>query len=293
MQAMSTEAFMLILFSALMHALWNLLVKRSRDKTVFIWWMFVSSGTLLNLLILARQEPWPVPTPTVLLLVLGGSICFVLYHLFNGRAYQTGDLSLAYPLSQTSMLYIPLWGMLLFGERLTLIGSAGILLVLLGTYSIQMRHWSLSELTRPLRNLDNPSVRAALMAGFIYSIGSILDKQGVMRYPPLYFTQLLVIAMFLLMTLNLARSSYRGRIRAEWRQSRWLILLAGPVMLSSFVAFRYGLQMAPVSYAVPVRQASLLIAVTIGVLFLGDSCGRVRFLASSLILGGVCLIKFG
>ena len=41
---MSTLAFSLILVSAVMHALWNLLVKRSRDKTVFIWWMFVMSG---------------------------------------------------------------------------------------------------------------------------------------------------------------------------------------------------------------------------------------------------------
>ena len=32
MPLMSAEAFTLILFSALMHALWNLLVKRSRDK---------------------------------------------------------------------------------------------------------------------------------------------------------------------------------------------------------------------------------------------------------------------
>ena len=64
-------------------------------------------------------------------------------------------------------------------------------------------------------------------------------------------------------------------------------------MLGSFVAFRYGLEMAPVSYAVPVRQASLLIAVALGVLFLGEACGRIRFLASSLILAGVCLIRFG
>ena len=293
MPLMPAEAFTLILFSALMHALWNLLVKRSRDKTVFIWWMFVASGSLLNLIVWTLPEPWPVPSPTVLLLVFGGAICFVLYHLFNGRAYQTGDLSLAYPLSQTSMLYVPIWGMLLFDERLSLLGGAGILLVLFGTYSIQMQRWSMSELTRPLRSLDNPSVRAALMAGFVYSIGSILDKQGVMLYPPLYFTHLLVMAMFLLMTLNIIRPSCRGRIMAEWRQSRGLILVVGPVMLGSFVAFRYGLEMSPVSYAVPVRQASLLIAVALGVLFLGETCGRIRFMASSLILAGVFLIRFG
>ncbi|RMF43835.1 MAG: EamA family transporter, partial [Deltaproteobacteria bacterium] len=37
---MDSLAFSLILLSALMHALWNLLVKQSVDKTAYIWWMF-------------------------------------------------------------------------------------------------------------------------------------------------------------------------------------------------------------------------------------------------------------
>jgi hypothetical protein len=39
---MSNLAFSLIMISAVMHAIWNLLVKRRRHKTVFIWWMFVA-----------------------------------------------------------------------------------------------------------------------------------------------------------------------------------------------------------------------------------------------------------
>ena len=46
---MSNLAFTLIIFSSVMHALWNLLVKQSNHKTVFIWWMFVSSGGLFTL----------------------------------------------------------------------------------------------------------------------------------------------------------------------------------------------------------------------------------------------------
>jgi uncharacterized membrane protein len=51
--------------------------------------------------------------------------------------------------------------------------------------------------------------------------------------------------------------------------------------------------MAPMSYAVPVRQVSLLIGVLIGVLFLGEACGRIRLLATSLILAGVLLVRIG
>jgi drug/metabolite transporter (DMT)-like permease len=290
---MSSLAFTLILFSAVMHALWNLLVKRSHDKTVFIWWMFVSSGTLFSLVIWLQPGPMPEPPLPVLLLAVAAAICFVLYHLFNGWAYRSGDLSLTYPLAQTSMLYVPLWGILLFGERLNLPGMVGIGLIVFGTYSIQFRSLTVSELLRPLRNFGNPSVQAALLAGFIYSIGAILDKKGVMIYPPLAFTYLLVLVMFVLMSINLLRSAAGERIRDEWRRNWRLILLAGPVMLGSFLSFRFGLQMSPVSYAVPVRQVSLLVAVLIGTLFLGETCGRIRFFASLLILAGAFCIRFG
>ena len=289
---MSTFALVLIVISAVMHALWNLLVKRSRDKTVFIWWMFIASGTLMNLA-LPFAGPFPPLNAMILGLVAAGGACFVLYHLFNGRAYRSGDLSVIYPLSQTSMLWVPLWGALILGERFTPAGLAGISLIVIGAWCVQLRALAWGEVIRPLRNLGDPAVIAALAAGFIYSVGSIIDKTGVTGYDPFHFTYLLVVCMFLLMSLNLARPRYRGRILAEWRHSRTLILLSGPVMMGSFLTFRYGLQLAPVSYAVPARQVSILIGVLIGSLFLGEACGKIRFVAALLILAGVALIRLG
>ncbi|WP_429886463.1 EamA family transporter [Geoalkalibacter halelectricus] len=290
---MSDLAFFLILFSAFMHALWNLLVKRSVDKTVFIWWMFISSGLLLNLALVFLPQPFPVPDLRILLLGAVGGVCFVLYHLFNGRAYRDADMSLTYPLAQTSMLYVPVWGVLFFGEQLSSYGLLGIALIAAGAYSIQLRRLSLDEVLRPFRCLHEPPVMAALMAGFIYSVGAVIDKTGVMIYPPFHFTYLLVMFMLLFMTANLLRPRYRGRIVQEWRRSRTLILISGPVMMGSFLTFRFGLQLAPVSYAVPMRQVSLLIGVLIGVLFLRESCGRIRFTAALVILAGACLLRLG
>ncbi len=290
---MSNFAFLLIVFSALMHALWNLLVKRSRDKTVFIWWMFLLSGGMFNLLLPWLPGPFPPPSAYLLALAAAGAVCFVGYHLFTGRAYQQGDLSITYPLAQTAMLYVPLWGVMLLGERLSFHGVGGILLILIGTYCVQLRRLNFDEVLRPFRDLSDPSVRAALAAGFIYSVGAVIDKTGVMAYSPLYFTYLLVMWMLLLMSLNLLRPCYRGRILPEWRQSRLLVLLSGPVMMASFLSFRYGLQLAPMSYAVPARQVSLLIGVLIGTFLLGETCGRIRFTAALLILSGVFLIRIG
>ncbi|AJE04246.1 EamA family transporter [Geobacter pickeringii] len=290
---MSTLAFTLIVISAVMHALWNLLVKRSRHKTVFIWWMFVASGGLFTVTLPLVPERFRWPDQTTLMLVTTGAACFVLYHLLNGRAYRGGDLSVVYPLSQTSMIYVPVWGMSILGERLTPPGIAGILLVILGAYSVQMERVSLAEFLRPFRNLASSSVRNALAAGFIYSLGSIAEKTGVRHYSPLYFTYFLVLIMLGLMTFNLLRSRYRPHIAAELREHWGLILVSGPIMMASFLTFRYGLNLSPMSYAVPVRQVSILVGVLIGILFLGESCGRIRFAAALLTLAGAVLIRLG
>lgn len=290
---MSNLAFILIITSAVMHAFWNLFVKQSRHKTVFIWWMFISSGLLFTLSLPFIPGPIPLPDREVILISIAGGSCFVLYHLLTGRAYRSGDLSLTYPLCQTSMIYVPIWGGLLIGEKLSLIGISGIALIVLGAYTVQMQRLSVGELLRPFSNLRDPSVRAALAAGFVYSFGAMLDKAGVQRYSPLYFTWLMVVVMLLLMSANLLRPRYRNQIFAEWRENWRLILLSGPIMMASFLTFRYGLRLAPMSYAVPVRQVSILVGVLIGVVFLGEAFGRVRLASALLILAGAFLVRLG
>lgn len=290
---MSNLAFTLIIASAVMHALWNLLVKRSRHKTVFIWWMFVTSFALFTATLPILPESFYWPGTDTLLLIAIGAFCFVLYHLFNGRAYQGGDLSVVYPLSQTSMLYVPIWGVALLGERFSIVGIGGILLVILGTFSLQMQSLTLAEISRPFRDFNSPPVRAALSAGFIYSIGSVAEKAGVKDYPPLYFTYLLIFSMLLLMTINLSRPKYRNLIVEEWRANWRPILCSGPVAMTSFLTFRYGLNLAPVGYAVPVRQVSIMIGVLIGIVFLKEAFGRMRIFSAVVIFAGALLIRFG
>ncbi|MBD1400091.1 EamA family transporter [Pelovirga terrestris] len=289
---METLALLLILFSALMHALWNLMVKQSHDKTIFIWWMFLCSWLLMNLLMISL-DLFPVLTPRLIALAALAAFCFVLYHWLGGFAYRQGDLSVTYPLAQTAMFYVPIWGVLFLGEQLSSLGILGIGLIALGAYCIQLRGLRLRDVIYPFTQLGNPSVQAALLAGLVYSIGVIIDKAGVDGYSPFGFTYVLVFFMIVYMTLNLLRPRYRGRILGGRQESPWLLIWSGPVILASFLSFRYGLVLAPVSYAVPVRQISLLIGVLIGLLFLGESFGRIRLTSVGLILAGVFCVWQG
>jgi len=95
------------------------------------------------------------------------------------------------------------------------------------------------------------------------------------------------------MSFNMLRTKYRPLIRAELCEHWGLILSSGPIMMASFLTFRYGLNLSPVSYAVPVRQISIVIGVLIGILFLKESFGRIRLVSALFIMAGVALIRLG
>ena len=51
----------------------------------------------------------------------------------DALAYMRIDVSIAYPLTTTGPLYIPLWAYVFLGERLTPLGAAGIVVTFAGS----------------------------------------------------------------------------------------------------------------------------------------------------------------
>lgn len=100
-----------------MHAAWNLVLKTSRRKLAFNVFMHGSAISIFSAWWVAAQGAIPLPRGPVLLFALGGGLFFSLYHMCLTAAYERIDVSLAYPLTTTGPLYIPLWAYLFLGAR--------------------------------------------------------------------------------------------------------------------------------------------------------------------------------
>jgi len=108
-------ALLLILISAVIHALWNFLTKQSRDKLSFIWWSMLAILFIyfpLFLWYLRQSSPflnenwfWPI---------LSGFFQAV-YCALLALAYEQGDLSIIYPLSRGSAPVFITIGAILLG----------------------------------------------------------------------------------------------------------------------------------------------------------------------------------
>ena len=291
---MSYIAFLLVIFSALMHASYNFAYKKSELKTIYLWSMFTVSILLMTVIAIFIKSSGFFNLKTIALASLS-AIFFSLYQLSTGKAYSlaSGDMSIVYPLSITAPLYIPFLAYIIIGEKITITTFAGIVLALFGTYLIQL-NTPLKELKLKKINLKEKHIRYALFAGFIYSFGAIVDKIGVGKHNFFVYTYWVILLMFIYMSVNiLVKPALRKNMFYCHVKNPAHVLLGGFFMTLSFLSYRCAMQLTQVSAVAGARQISSLFGVLMGIFLLKEPYGSLRFMATILIIAGVILIKIG
>ena len=99
----------LMLLSALFHATWNLLLKRSDNQEAFVLGIVVSGSVMFVPLGIVLFWLYPIDPPGYLFaLVSTGFQSF--YFVMLSRAYSRGDLSLIYPVARgIGPMLVPFW----------------------------------------------------------------------------------------------------------------------------------------------------------------------------------------
>src|SRR5437763_917991 len=91
---MSIGVLLVVLFGALLHASWNLLVKSRRNKQLATALVYAISGILSGIAL-----PFlPSPSPASWSYLAASTLTELLYGVLLAAAYRVGDLSHAYPL---------------------------------------------------------------------------------------------------------------------------------------------------------------------------------------------------
>jgi len=292
---MTTFALIAVIASALFHSSYNLMIKSSDEKTLFMWSIFSVAVTAGWITRWVTDTGFPEFVLPVFLVAAVSAAFFTLYHLCAARAYASheGDLSLSYPLTTLAPIFIPIWAFAFLGNTFAITKVAGILISTAGTFCIQLKP---SPRRGRLRSIGfrSEAVRFALLASFLYSFGAISDKVGVNQGGFYFFTVCLMTMIFIYFTF-VVFSSPRLRERAFhcFRHDSLKVFLGGTLLFFSNISYRYALEITDVSYAAGVRQSASLFAVLMGVFLLREPYGFHRFFASLLIALGIALIKIG
>lgn len=287
---MTTAALALVLTSAVMHASWNFLVKRSRDKVLFFWAMAMIglSGLAIPGVIFAIVDGF---TPTMLGLACISVCLHGSYAVTLTASYRYGDLSSVYPISRgMGPALVPLLAVLLLGESISTVAVVGIVLVVLGIYAIHIDKRFLRDFSHPLKILGQPGTRLAFVTGLIIAGYTISDKTALNHDLNPVTLSLFDVTGNVVGLLPAVIAATWGELRREWDLDRTRIVGAGILAPAGYLLVLIALTTTRVSYIAPSREVGIVIGTAMGVLLLHEGFGLTRIWGSALVVAGVVTI---
>jgi len=229
-------------------------------------------------------------TPYFVLLIIGAAFFNGLGLYLNIKALRISDVSVVSPMSQLTPAVLLVTSPLMLGESISLYGVIGVLLVVVGSYSIGItKEAGAISFFGPIRALaSDRGVRLALISSILYGVSSNIDKLGAQATDPFVWTFCSAIVIFgalSMFTFIQARSKF--------------VLNSEQVYLASIPGFTSGigslLQMIaitlwPVPYVIAVKRLSSLFSVITGALFFGEKNILPRMVGALIMVIGTAVI---
>jgi drug/metabolite transporter (DMT)-like permease len=208
------------------------------------------------------------------------------------RSIRDYPLSLTLPYLAFTPVFVILTGFLFLGERASLMGSLGILLVVAGAWLLNQehsdpRHWQSWAL--PLKAiLVNPGSRMMLGVAFLYSLTAVMGKGAMQYMPPEQFGAFYFLLLGLASAVVFGLSAPRV-LKGVWRRP-WAVLAVSLFNAVMVYTHFLALQRVEVAYMIAVKRTSLLFGILYGAIVFGERGLGPHLIAGTLMVCGVFLI---
>jgi drug/metabolite transporter (DMT)-like permease len=280
---MPISALLLLFASASLHALWNLLLKKSQEKYIAMGWQVIISGIFALILLLFIGFP---PRSMWLFAVISMSL-EALYFILLSNAYSDNDFSLVYPIARgTAPAFLMLWSVLFLSEKLTNRGMLGVGMIVCGMIVIG----ATSLIQNRGSRLQLKGILVALAVALIISIYTLIDGTAVKNGPPLpYALTMFMLVPILTTTYNVRRFGWERFISA-WNGPRLPLIFAAILGVVAYLFALFAYTFAPLSYSGAIREVSVVIGAFLGWQFLGEKMGGIRLIGAAVIFAGILTI---
>jgi drug/metabolite transporter (DMT)-like permease len=269
-------ATLLALAAAVLHAAWNLRVKRAEgDRFLALWGQFLFGGACCAAVLVVTGPPggsaWPY--------LAGSAVVHLLYALSLARAYDLGDFSLAYPVARGGgAVGAAIGGWALLDDDLRGLSWVAIALVVVGLLTFT-----------PGRASWVPIGGAAVVAVTIAAYSTI-DAAGARDTGGISYSMATFVGAATTMSLwGVATGqvrAMRGAWRVSWRAYAW----AGPASALAYSLVLAAVRLAPVGYVTVLRESSVLFGALAGATLLDEPLGRSRVRSATIVLAGLILL---
>jgi len=277
---MTPTVVSLVLGAALLHAAWNAILRSGADRLWSIVVMGIASATVSLpftwLLASPEQASWPY---------IGlSAVLQISYCLFLVRAYRDGDLVQIYPIARgSSPLLVTMGARIFAGEHLGPLAMSGVAMVSFGIIAMTFGR-------------DRPNVKsilAALATGLFIASYTVTDGIGsrLSGHPQSYAAWLF---LFQGAPMPLVYFAMRGRLTIDpYDRETLKAASSGILSLLGYGIVIWALALSPMGQVSALRETSILFAVLLGRVFLGERLTLNRIVAGVTIAIGAIVLSIG
>jgi drug/metabolite transporter (DMT)-like permease len=267
-----TDALALALGAAVLHALWNVLLARTRDPQAA-----TAAAFCLAVLIWApvAAATWRIEAGAWK--YIAASAAFELaYVLLLSAAYVHAPLSVFYPIARgLAPVFVLVVAVLALGAATSWNQALGVCAVGAGILLVRGR--------RPDRSATVFGLSiAATIAGY-----TLIDNTGVTLADPLAYLEAVMIGPALVTAAVVAVRQGRPALRAGFRRET---LLIAPLTLAPYALTLYALRLAPAAPVAAVRETSVLFVTVLAAVMLKERVSPWRAAGAAVVVVGVILL---
>jgi len=278
---MTPLVFLAVLTAALLHAVWNALVKGGADKRLNMAGVVI--GHLpLALLSLAFV---PAPDPAAYPYILAGIALHFGYQWFLLESYKIGDLTQVYPIARgVAPLLVAAVSLMFLGVDLSGMEILAVITIAAGILSI--------ALVRGADGLRNGrATTMALTTGCFIASYSLVDGMGArVAGTALGYYAWLGIANAVIFVIFMAATTPQV-LRDLPAKGLKVFLIGGAASFVAYSLVMWAFTQSPIALVTALRETSIIFALLIGVLLIGERLSLGKVASTMITLLGVILLR--
>lgn len=282
---MTATPIILVVAGALLHAYWNVQMKKARGGPGFIWlFTLVSVVTLLPIGVVRLVETGALADMRLMGAAAASAIIHVVYHNALQLGYRTGDFSTVYPIARGVAPMLTVAGAaVLLAEPVPSTNWIGAAAIAAGIVMLTFQPASGSP-------GSHRGIGWAALTGLSIATYSLVDGWAIsqLHADPVsyYFTSQVFRAILFAPAALAAADTIGSAASASLRE----VAIVGIFSPAAYLLTLLALQHAPVSQVAPLREISMLFGALAGGLHFGERLGRSRLLGIFAIGAGAFLV---
>ena len=279
---MSITVFLAIILSALLHAIWNAMVKRGDDKYISLTAVVLGHVPISIVVIFFTPTLSIQSIPYIFI----SAIFLTGYEWCLLSAYRLEDYTKVYPIARGSApIFIVILSLLLFDTNISKFELMGILVISFGIIILSFQN---------IKTFKNYSaVIYALGTGLFISCYSITDGYGgKVSASPLNYIAFVMILNAIIFPILLLVINKPGVVKKVFSRGKKIFFIGGTLSYIAYATIVWAFTQAPIPLVAALRETGIIFALLIGSLFLKEKFTLLKAIAVLTIFLGVILLKF-